>query len=150
MTSVADLEVRMNKFVSCFSNLILLPMDHSPGLIYRLEEVPVWNMCSFQLNDISVKERKLDWFGHHDCVLVLHECHNRFVLILTILHSGFVSRTTKCTSPLFCPKSEFAQHWACLSKHDPIALLRRIHDNLYIVGSSWSAWRCLRIHNPLG
>ena len=32
--------------------------------------------------------------------------------------------------------------------HDSIVLLRRIHGNLYVGGSSSSAWRRLRIHNP--
>ena len=79
-----------------------------------------------------------------------HECKKIVPSwILTILHSGFVSRTTQCINPCFCaPILSFAQHLACLSKHDPTVLLRRIHDNLDVARCSWSAGRCVRIHHP--
>ena len=59
MTNLADSDVRRNKLVSCFSNLILLPKAHSPGLIYSLKSCPCGNVCSFQLNGICLKENVL-------------------------------------------------------------------------------------------
>ena len=60
--------------------------------------------------------------------------NNRSVLILTIVHSGFVSGTTKFINPLFFVP--FAPHLSCLSKHDPIVLLRQLHDSLYVAENS--------------
>ena len=40
MTDFAESEVRRNNLVSCFSNLILLPFDHSPGVIYSWKSCP--------------------------------------------------------------------------------------------------------------
>ena len=112
MTNLTDLEVRRNKLLWCFSNLILLPTDFSPRLIKSSKSCP----CGIRVlsnSTVSLSEKiDRDWLWHRDCARVLH-VHNRSVLILTI-----------------------AQQLACLSKHDPNVLLRGIHDNLHVVRSS--------------
>ena len=95
MTNLADSEVGRNKLVLSFSNLILLPIDHSLRLIHSQKKT-LWIDC----NTMTV-------------ALYCTNVHIRSVLILIVLHSEFVSSTSECINPLFlCPNSEFARHLA--------------------------------------
>ena len=57
-----------------------------------------------------------------------------YVLVLTILHSRFVNRTTECVNPMFfVPIFEFDQNLPTVSKHVPVVLLRQLHDKLRVL-----------------
>ena len=64
-------------------------------------------------------------------------CTNVIILpfwILATLHSVIVRERLSASIHFSCSqKTEFAQH--CLSNHDPIVLLRQLHDNLNDVES---------------
>ena len=138
--------LRGEKKQVCIVLLELNPLGRRP--FSGIDLCFVWNTCSVQFRRYLF-QRKQSWVDCVSMVVALYctNVDNRFVSILTILHSGVVGRTTGCVNPIFVvPKlSELAQHLACLSKHDPIALPRRIHDNLYVVEFSWNAWRCFWI-----
>ena len=72
MTNLADWEVRRNKLVSRFSNVILLPVVHSMRLINSWKSCPCGFFVPYNSTVSLVKEIKLDWFWHRDCVHVLH------------------------------------------------------------------------------
>ena len=100
MTVLADSELRRNKILSCASWI----QTHRPPVStfhLQLEELPVWNMCSFQFNGIRLKEVWIDC----DPMTVALQCtnvDNRSMLVLTILHAGSVGRTTEYVNPFFC------------------------------------------------
>ena len=56
----------------------------------------------------------------------------RSIVVLTILLFWVCQQNVRLRQSTFlCPTSEFAQHLACLSRHDPIVLLRQLHGNLH-------------------
>ena len=77
MTNLADLEVRRNKLVSCCGKSLFPPIQQ-----YLFQREKVWI----------------------DCDSVTLQCTNavnRSLLVLTILHSGFVGGTTEYVNPSF-------------------------------------------------
>ena len=70
-----------------------------------MEELPVWNVCSVQVNGISFKEKSLI---DCDTMTVSLSCTNvniRSVLILTVLHSEFV--VERLSASIHFPLSQF-------------------------------------------
>ena len=108
----------------------------------QLEELPVCSVCPFQLSGISFKEKK-GWTDSGTMTVALYctNVSNRSVLILAMLHSGNVGRTTGYVNRIFFVSIvQFAQHLPCVSKHVTIVLPRRIDDNLQVLEPSPSAW----------
>ena len=127
MTNLADSEVRRNKLVSYFFNVVRLPVDQSPGLIKVGSAAPVWNMGSFQLDGIPSREYNVGlivtpWLW--PCTSFLFHPHNTPLWVCQ--KNDRVHQST-----FLCPNSGFAEHLARLSKHDPIVLLRQLHDKLH-------------------
>ena len=142
MTTLAVSQVRRNKLVSCFSNLILLPMEHSLRLLYSWKSCPC-AMCVLSNSAASLSKKKKGWTDSGTMTVALYctNVSNRSVLILAILHSGNVGRTTGCFNRIFFVSIvQFAQHLPCVSKHVTIVLPRRIDDNLQVLEPSPSAW----------
>ena len=139
MTILADVEL---KLVSCFSNLIYLPIDHSVRLICSWKSCPCW-ICVVPSNStVSEKKKEQVWIDCNPMTGALYctNVNNRFVLVLVKLHFGFVVTTTECVNQIFfVPRFEFAQSLPWVSKHVSIVLLRQLHDNLRVVRYSWSA-----------
>ena len=101
-------------------------------------------MCSFPTQRcLSQRQIEQEWWWHHDCVLVLQKKKTVLQSFRFWSHPILLSRVWQWNdwthqSTILCPNSEFARHLARLSKHDPIVLHRRIHDNLYVLRSSSS------------
>ena len=127
-----------NKLVSCFSNLTLLHNTylcnwHAVGSAARMEYVflplqrhlfqrePVWIDC-----------------GTMTVSLFYTSVDNRSVMFLTILHSGFVGRLTESAHLMF-----FVPIFSIFQECHNVLPSYCSVDNLYVVGSSWSAWKLL-------
>ena len=126
MTDFAQSEGR-NKLESCFSDLIFLPTDHSLRLIYSRKS-------SFKENEIGLI--LAPW---------LCPCAARMQIIVELWSKTtfWVCRQNDWVRQSTSPCFNFWVCSACLSKHDPIVLLRRVHDNLYVVRSSWGVLEML-------
>ena len=104
--------------------LVLLRLDssaHRPFFkwIHSWKSWPC-GICPQSNPTVSVSKKiKLDWFGHHDCVLVLLQ-------IVPFRSSQFPILGSSVERPV---NLEFPPHGACSSKHGPIRLLRQLHDN---------------------
>ena len=129
MTDFADSDVRRNKLVSCFSNFILLPCG-------------IWILS---ISTVSLSEK-----NRVGLIVTtrLRPCTARLLTIVLFRSSQYSILCLSVERLSASMHFSLSQFWVFLSKHDPIVLLRRIHDNLYVVRFSWGVWRCLRIRNP--
>ena len=137
MTDFADSEVRRNKLVSCLSKLNPPANRSTSRTVCKWEKCCPCGICVLFNSTVSLsKEIKLDDCWHHDCVLVLHEWNDSFHVDphntpIWVCHV----KDQAHHSTFHRPNTEYAQHLACLSKHDHIELLRRIDHNLHVAES---------------
>ena len=73
-------------------------------------------------------QSKQNWINCNTVTVALYctNVNNRSAVVLTILRSGFVGRTTECINQLFCYKFEFLRHLPPSVTHVPNVLLRRL------------------------
>ena len=106
-------------------------------------------MCSFQFNGICF-QRKQVWIDSFSMPGALHctNVKNRSLLVLTILHSGFVGGTTEdvktnftCSKFWVCSASSMRVK-TCVHRTAPSASWQPLCRKNIL----WNAWKCLRIH----